>query len=79
MHEWFNLNGDLVESNLSVVFNLCQGTYIVKTTDQSNGCDVEDTLIVWYLLGDIVDLEKLQFILIPYYGDLVHTLICGDL
>ena len=53
------INGALVSSNLSDVVNLCQGTYVVKTTDQSNGCFVEDTLIVdWYLLGDIVDLEK---------------------
>ncbi len=59
LYEWFDINGALVSSNLSDVVNLCQGTYVVKTTDQSNGCFVEDTLIVdWYLLGDIVDLEK---------------------
>ena len=59
LYEWFDVNGVLVSSNSSEVINLCQGTYIVKTTDQSNGCFVEDTLIVdWYLLGDIVDLEK---------------------
>ena len=59
LYEWFDVNGVLVSSNSSEVINLCQGTYTVKTTDQSNGCFVEDTLIVdWYLLGDIVDLEK---------------------
>ena len=59
LYEWFDINGILVSSNSSVVINLCQGTYTVKTTDQSNGCFVEDTLIVdWYLLADIVDLEK---------------------
>ena len=41
------------------VINLCEGTYIVRTTDESNGCYVEDTLIVdFYLLDAIVDLEK---------------------
>ena len=58
LHEWFDINGILVATNSSVT-NLCQGTYVVKTTDQSNGCFVEDTLVVdWYLLSDIVDLEK---------------------
>ena len=58
LHEWFDINGTLVATNSSVT-NLCQGTYVVKTTDQSNGCFVEDTLVVdWYLLSDIVDLEK---------------------
>ncbi len=58
-HEWFDLNGVLVENNSSSIYNLCQGTYIIKTTDLSNGCFIEDTLIVeWYLLGDIVNLEK---------------------
>ena len=58
LHEWFDINGVLVASSSSVI-NLCQGTYVVKTTDQSNGCFVEDTLVVdWYLLADIVDLEK---------------------
>ena len=56
-YEWYDINGVLV-SNSSQVVNLCQGTYFIKTTDQSNGCFVEDTLIVdWYLLSDIVDLE----------------------
>ena len=59
LYEWFDVNGILVSSNSPEVINLCQGTYTVKTTDQSNGCFVEDTLVVdWYLLGDIVDLEK---------------------
>ena len=58
LHEWFDINGVLVASGSSII-NLCQGTYVVKTTDQSNGCFVEDTLVVdWYLLSDIVDLEK---------------------
>ena len=58
LHEWYDVNGILVATSSSVT-NLCQGTYVVKTTDQSNGCFVEDTLVVdWYLLSDIVDLEK---------------------
>ena len=56
-YEWFDLNGGLVGDSSNEV-NLCQGTYTVKTTDQSNGCFVEDTLVVeWYLLSNIVDLE----------------------
>ena len=56
-YEWFDINGILV-GNVSELINLCQGTYFIKTTDQSNGCFVEDTLVVdWYLLSDIVDLE----------------------
>jgi len=59
-YEWFyiyDLN-NLVASSSDVI-NLCEGTYIVRTTDESNGCYVEDTLIVdFYLLDAIVDLEK---------------------
>ena len=58
-YEWFNIY-DLttIVANGSDVINLCEGTYVVRTTDLSNGCFVEDTLIVdFYLLSAIVDLE----------------------
>ena len=58
-HEWFliyDLN-NVIDTGSSII-NLCEGTYVVRTTDISNGCFVEDTLIVdWYLLSDIVNLE----------------------
>ncbi len=58
-YEWFyiyDLNN--VVATGSDVINLCEGTYVVRTTDQSNGCYVEDTLVVdFYLLDVIVNLE----------------------
>lgn len=58
-YEWFNIYDlSTVVANGSDVINLCEGTYLVRTTDLSNDCFVEDTLIVnFYLLSAIVDLE----------------------
>ena len=47
-----------VVANGSEIYNLCQGTYVVRTTDISNGCTSEDTLVVdFYTLSAIVDLK----------------------
>ena len=58
-YEWFFIydSTNLVATG-SEVYNLCEGTYIVRTSDISNGCFSLDTLIVdWYLLSDIVNLK----------------------
>ena len=58
-YEWYNIfDSTNVIATGSEVYNLCEGTYVVKTSDISNGCFSLDTLIVdWYLLGDIVNLN----------------------
>jgi gliding motility-associated-like protein len=58
-YEWFFIyDMNTVVANGSEIYNLCQGTYVVRTTDISNGCISEDTLVVdFYTLLSIVDLE----------------------
>ena len=58
-YEWFFIyDSTNVVASGAEVYNLCEGTYVVKTFDISNGCFSVDTLIVdWYLLSDIVNLE----------------------
>jgi gliding motility-associated-like protein len=58
-YEWFFIyDMNTVVANGSEIYNLCQGTYVVRTTDISNGCISEDTLVVdFYTLLAIVDLE----------------------
>tara|TARA_B100001173_G_scaffold89235_1_gene76717 strand:- start:1309 stop:4380 length:3072 start_codon:yes stop_codon:yes gene_type:complete len=58
-HEWFFIyDTNTVVANGSEIYNLCQGTYVIRTTDISNGCTSEDTLVVdFYTLSAIVDLE----------------------
>ena len=58
-YEWFFIyDSTNIVSTGAEVYNLCEGTYVVRTSDITNGCFSLDTLIVdWYLLSDIVNLE----------------------
>ncbi|MAJ13190.1 MAG: hypothetical protein CMD09_04225 [Flavobacteriales bacterium] len=58
-YEWFFIyDSTNIVATGAEVYNLCEGTYVIRTSDLSNGCFSEDTLIVnWYLLSDIVNLE----------------------
>ena len=58
-YEWFFIyDSTNIVATGSEVYNLCEGTYVVRTSDITNGCFSLDTLIVdWYLLSDIVNLE----------------------
>ena len=58
-YEWFFIyDSTNIVATGAEVYNLCEGTYVVKTSDITNGCFSLDTLIVdWYLLSDIVNLE----------------------
>ena len=73
-YEWFNINDtNNIISTDSIVLNLCEGTYIVRTTDQSNGCYVDDTLSVSFvLISSITDVT---------YNDTTHIsqVIVSDL
>jgi gliding motility-associated-like protein len=58
-YEWFFIyDSTNIVATGAEVYNLCEGTYVVRTSDITNGCFSLDTLIVdWYLLSDIVNLE----------------------
>ena len=58
-YEWFFIyDSTNIVATGAEVYNLCEGTYVVRTSDITNGCFSLDTLIVdWYLLSEIVNLE----------------------
>ncbi len=55
LFEWKNVLGEII-SLTSKTDNLCEGVYFVSVVDESNGCLVEDTLVVsFYLPFGIID------------------------
>ncbi len=55
-YEWSDVLGNIVGTD-SVIYNLCEGTYYVSTTDNISGCVIEDTInATYYLPNGIVDI-----------------------